>query len=192
MPRRDVMAPLAQPRPRFSQHARVHGAVGVVTVQAALDHRRMLEQERPALLRMALEASFVDGRLLQQRLRIAAVRVMAVRAYDLAFTHRHMFRARHPCLNVLVALEAGVGLELGLQLSLARHVLHDRVAIGAHEAARFVRAAVPQCAVALLMAGKANAVVLFGGARIIVRTERVDAADATSAAGLHMGRARTQ
>ena len=90
-----------------------------------------------------------------------------------------------------MALEAGVRLGRGLQLVLARHLFHDRVAVRAHQAARFVRAAVPISAVALLMAGEANAVVLFRRARLIFRPERDDPADAAPAAGLHVRRART-
>src|ERR1019366_2918879 len=74
---------------------------------------------------------------------------------------------------------------------LTRHDLHDRVAIGAHQAARFVRAAVPIGSVAALMAGEANAVVFFRRARLIFRPERDDPADAASAASLHVRRART-
>jgi len=90
-----------------------------------------------------------------------------------------------------VTLEASVRFEYGLQLVLARHLFHDRVAVRAHEAARFVGAAIPISPIALLMAGKTNGVVLFRRARLIFRPERDDPAHAAPAAGLHVRRART-
>src|ERR1039458_2342384 len=115
---------------------------------------------------------------------------MAIRAHDLAFAHRHVRRAEHLRAPVLVALEAGVGLEHGLQLVLARHALHDRVAIHAGEPTLFVDAALPKRAVAALMAGETNPVLFFCRARIGF-PEGQDATDAASAAGLHVRRART-
>src|ERR1019366_7339311 len=116
---------------------------------------------------------------------------MAIRAYDLAFAHRHVRRAEHLRAPIFVALEAGVRLERSLQLVLARHDLHDRVAVGAHQAAFFVRAAVPIGAVTAFMAAETNTVVLFRRARPIFRAERDDPAHTAPAAGLHVRRSRT-
>src|SRR5450755_4895686 len=102
-----------------------------------------------------------------------------------------MRRAPHFRALVLVTLKAGVGLELGLQLRLARHALHDRVATGAHQAAGFVRASAPQRPTAFLMAGEADRIVLFRGARLVFGPERGDSANAAAAAGLDIRRART-
>src|ERR1035437_7839451 len=107
---------------------------------------------------------------------------MAIRAYDLAFAHRHVRRAEHLRAPIFVALEAGVRLERSLQLVLARHDLHDRVAVGAHQAAFFVRAAVPIGAVTAFMAAETNTVVLFRRARPIFRAERDDPARPAPAA----------
>ena len=85
--------------------------MGIVAVQTVLAHRRVLEQERPAFLCMALVAIVVDRVLPQQRLGGTAVRVMTVRAGDLAFAQWHVRRAEHLRTLVLMALEAGVGLE---------------------------------------------------------------------------------
>ena len=161
-----------------------------MTVVAVLAHRGVFEQERPALFGVTLVASVVDRIRPQQRFGVAAVRIVAIRAHKLAFAHRHMRRAEHLRAPVLVALEAGVRLECGLELELARHGLHDRVAIGAHQAARLVRAAVPIGAIAALMAGQTNGVVLGCRARHIVRPERDDPAHAASAARLHVRRTR--
>src|SRR5262245_33182782 len=50
------MALLAQARPRHVEHVFVVGAVRIVAVEAVLTHRRMVVEERPALLRVALVA----------------------------------------------------------------------------------------------------------------------------------------
>src|SRR5690349_13803760 len=73
---------------------------------------------------------------------------------------------------------------------LARHVLHDGVAAGAGDPALFMNAAGPVIALALLVAGQADAVSLIDRARI-VRTERKNAANTASAAQLHVRRTRT-
>ena len=57
----------AKPRPRDLQRVFIRGAVRLMAVQTVLAHRRVLEQERPALLRMALVAIVVDRILAQQR-----------------------------------------------------------------------------------------------------------------------------
>ena len=48
---------------------------------------------------------------------------------------------KHLRAPILVALEAGIGLESGFQLELARHLFHDGMAVRAHQPARVVRAA---------------------------------------------------
>ena len=101
----------AQPRPRQLQRVFIRRAMGIVAVQTVLAHRRVLEQERSAFLRMALVAIVVDRVLAQQRFGEAAMRVMTVRAGDLAFAQRHVRRTEHLRALVLVTLEAGVGLE---------------------------------------------------------------------------------
>src|ERR1035437_7101829 len=84
----------------------------------------------------------------------------------------------------------GPRFERVLQLMLARHALHDRVAVHAGEPTLFVNAALPHRALAALMAGETNRILFFRSARI-VGLERHNSADATSAAGLHVRRART-
>src|SRR6185503_1298845 len=66
------VAPLAEPRLLGDQHLVVVGAVRVVAVQAVLPHRRVLPEERPALLRVALIAELV-GPVRANELRLAAV-----------------------------------------------------------------------------------------------------------------------
>src|SRR6476659_8049526 len=59
--RRRIVALLAEPRLRDLEQLLVGGAVRVVAVRAALDHRRMLPHERPALFGVAGVADLVDG-----------------------------------------------------------------------------------------------------------------------------------
>src|SRR5205814_2874672 len=91
---------------------------------------------------------------------------------------------------VLVTLDAGVDLVDGLELRPHRHVAHHRVAVGAGHFARLVRAALPIEAVALVVAGEANRVVVRHRAAGIVLAERDDAADAAPAARLGVERTR--
>src|SRR5262245_8434948 len=143
----------------------------------------MLEQERPALFGVALVASVVDRVLPQQRFGGAAVRIVAVRAGDLSLADRHVRRAEDLGAPILVTLEAGFELGLGLQVGLDRNLSHHRVAFAAGEASRFVGAAAPVGAVAALMAGETDRVVVLDPAGRVVLAERNDAAHAASVGG---------
>src|SRR5215468_411160 len=155
------VALLAQPRPRDLQQEVVDRAVRIVAVQAVLAHRGMLPQERAALLCVTFVAIVVDGGLIQKSLAVGAMRIVAAGARHLAFANRHVRRAPNFRALVLVTLETGVRLgQLG-QLELGRHVGHDGVAIGAGESARLMRTAAPQRPLSLLVARKADRVVLL-------------------------------
>ena len=80
----------AQPRTHKFQRVFNNGAVRIVTVVTVLTHRLMFKQEWPPLLGMARVTSFVDRIFLQKRLGETAVRIVAVRANDLAFAQRHV------------------------------------------------------------------------------------------------------
>ena len=176
----------AQPRYHHLQHLFVIGAVRPVTVRAAVADGEMLPQERPALVRMALVASVVDGCFLQQRLRgEAAVRIVAIGARHLAFTLRHMRGTPIMRLPVFMTLEAGSRLGLEFHGVLQRHPLHHRMTVGAGYPARFMRAAVPIGAVTVLVAAQADGVVGFDLLRCL-GIKSVDPAHAAPAAGLHM------
>src|SRR3974390_289174 len=82
----------AQSRALDLQRIFNHSAMRIVTVVAVLPDRLMLEQEWSTLLGMAGVANVVDRILSQQRFGRAAVRIMAVRAHDLAFAQRHVRR----------------------------------------------------------------------------------------------------
>ena len=109
------MALLAQQRRLDLQHLLVVRAVGVVAVQAVLAHRRVLPQERAALLGVAGVAVLVD-RGLQQHLVVGrAVRVVAARALQLALAHRHVAGAEQLGLLLQVAARAQDHLRLAEQ-----------------------------------------------------------------------------
>jgi len=174
------VALIAEPRPRHFQHVLVDRAVRVVAVQAILAHRRVLEQERPALFGMTLVASVIDRIGAQHRLGEAAMRIMAIRAGDLAFSDRHVCRPQNLSTLILMALEAGVGLEWCFQREACRHVRHNRVTIATGDAALFMHAALPIGSLAALVAVQTDRVVLLDGPARIVGPERNDAADAES------------
>src|ERR1043165_246454 len=115
-----AVARLAEPRPRNLEHEVVGRAVGVVTVRAVLPHRGVLEQERSALFGVALVAGVIGGRLLEQRIAEASMRVMAAAAGHLSFAHRHVRGAPDLGALVLVALGAGVDLYRSLEVRLPR------------------------------------------------------------------------
>src|SRR5215475_4498540 len=181
---------LAEARPRDLQQEVIDRAVRIVAVQAIVAHRGMLPQERAALLRVTLVAIVVDGGLIQKSLAVGAMRIVAAGARHLAFANRHVRRAPNFRALVLVTLETGVRLgQLG-QLELGRHVGHDGVAIGAGESARLMRTAAPQRAFSLLLALRADCVVVLCRTGRIVRAEGDHSADSTAAASGHVRRAR--
>ena len=98
----------AQSRTREFQRVLVDGAVRIMAVQTVLAHRRMLEQERTALFRMALVAGLVDRIGLEQRAGQGAMRIVAVVATHLSFRQRQMRTAIDLQPDVLMALRAGI------------------------------------------------------------------------------------
>ena len=79
---------LAEERRAHLEQVVVHGAVRVVADRAVLLHRLVGAHERPALLHVARVAGVVDAVAHQRFLARRAVRVVAVRADDLAFERR--------------------------------------------------------------------------------------------------------
>ena len=185
------MALPAKLGPLYLQQKFVGGAVWVVAIEAIFTNRRVFPKEWTTLLSMALVAIVVHRIFTQHGLGGTAVRVMAIRTSDLAFTQRHVGRKVRLRASVFMTLEAGVPPSGGVQLEFSRHLLHDGVTVRAHQAARLVRAAVPISPVAAFVTGKTDGIVLFGRARWIVRPERDDAANATPTTGLHVRRPRT-
>src|SRR5215469_9070304 len=113
MPRR-VVASLAEPGRRESQHGRPGRAVGIVAVEAVLENRRMVPEEGTALVGVTGVAGVVDRVLAKQRLGHSAVGIVAGRAGhlrvtigDRALAYRHVAVALRLCLLDEMALTAG-------------------------------------------------------------------------------------
>ena len=102
------VALLAQEGNRRDQQRILIRAVRRVAVEAILAYRWMLEQERTALLGMALIARLVDRIGLEQRAGQCAVRIVAVVAAHLPFRQRHMRAAIELQSDILVTLCTGV------------------------------------------------------------------------------------
>jgi hypothetical protein len=131
--------------------------VCVMAGRAVLEHRRVLPQERPALLGVAADAALVNrGACLEQLHVGAAMHVVARRAAHLAFTNRHVVEPVLLVRDVLVAGRAqfdfGLRLELGL-LALRRV---DAMAACATHIPVIVLAAGPQCMGLAIVAGRAS------------------------------------
>ena len=154
---RGLVALLAQQRRLHLQHLLVDRAVGVVAVEAVLAHRRVLPQERAALLGVAGVAVLVDRGLQQHPLVGRAVRVVAARALQLALAQRHVARAHQLGLLLQVAARAQLHLRL-LEQRLLDGALGVRVvARAAGHLAAVVARAHPVLLVALVVAFHADA-----------------------------------
>src|SRR5262249_52354940 len=153
----------------------VVGAVRLVAREAVLTHRRVLPQERPALLRVAREAEVVD-RLGRDHLRLrAVVRVVAARAAELPFAHPVVRDPLPLPTDRRMAREArlllGRRLELGFDGLRVVHAVTRR----AREALPLVHAAVPARLAALVVTGQAGRRDLLGG-RGLQRDDRAQLA----------------
>ena len=100
------MTLLAEERYRRHQQRRLIRAVRRMTVQAVLAHWCVLEQERTALLRMALIAGLVYRVRFEQGRGERAVRIVAIDAGHLSFGQRHVRAAIELHPNIAVAVGA--------------------------------------------------------------------------------------
>ena len=88
----------AQPRIAYLQKPVVDRAVRFMTVGAIFQRRRMFPEKRPAPFSMTGIAIFIDASLFELRWIGASVRVMTVGTDHLAFSERHVRRAKQLCL----------------------------------------------------------------------------------------------
>ena len=102
------VALLAEERNRRDQQRALIRAVRRVAVETVLTNRRMLEQKRAALFRVALVAGLVDRIGLEQRAGQCAMRIVAIVAAHLAFGERHMRAAIELLADILVTLRTGI------------------------------------------------------------------------------------
>ena len=137
------VALLAEERHRGRLQLEVVRAVRRVAVEAVLAHRRVLPEERAALLGVALVAELVDRAGDQVGLGQRAVRVVAGQAVHLALAHGVVRGLLHLRAHVLVALEAGLGLHRGADHRIGRGRGVDLVAVQAADALALVRTAHP-------------------------------------------------
>src|SRR5271156_976803 len=114
-----------------------------MTIEAALAHGRVLEQEGPTLLCMALVAGFVDRVGLEQGIGQRAVRVVAIIATHLSFRQGHVRAAVELQADVLVALRTGVADRHLRHAALDREFRHRIVAVAAGEAVTLMYGAEP-------------------------------------------------
>lgn len=113
-------------------------AMRVMAVEAVLRYWRMLEYEWPAFLGVATEACFVDRIGLQHRLGDSSVRVMAIRARNLAFRQRHVRTAIELRHDILMAARAHLIDGAFGQYAFRRVTYHRVVAIRTRHATCFV------------------------------------------------------
>src|SRR5216684_308174 len=136
------VAALTEERLFHDQQRLVRGTVGIVAVEAVFAHRRMLEEERAALFRMALDALVVDRIRGDEARRLGAVRVVAAGALHLLFAQRMVRRLHQRGSNLLMACRAQLLLRRLLEQFGVPAM--DRVTIHARQLALVVRAPVPQ------------------------------------------------
>ena len=151
----DLVAALAEQGRLHDEHLVVMRAVRQVAGQTVLAHRRMLAQERAALVLVAGVAGLHHRVLRQQLVRSRAMRLVAGGAAHLALDDRHVGRFLDLRLLVGMALEAGLHLR-GLEqqrppAAVSLDVVHA-VAGGAADALHVMGAPLPVHAVAALMA----------------------------------------
>jgi hypothetical protein len=132
---------LAEQRGAPRQHRPVNRAVRVVADRAILGHRRMLPDERAALLGVAAVAGLVQRAANQQAVGAGAVRIVAIRARQLSLPHRVGRRLEEVRLDVGVAGIARLGLGALLDDRVLRRM--QLVAVGAGDGVDVVRAAGP-------------------------------------------------
>ena len=127
--------------------------MGLMTVRAIFQHGRMLVQERTASFGMARVTVLVEARLFELRRIRRPVGIVAARASQLSFPHRHMGRPHQLRLSLQMALAADFRLRLGIgersvvvdlgQLITVGGLLHQGVTVNATHAATRMRAGFP-------------------------------------------------
>jgi len=185
------MARAADPRIAHFEQPVIDRAVRLVAVGAVFKYRRMLPKKRSAPLGMTGVTVLVNAGLLQLGWIGAAMRVVAIRADDLSFFHRHVRRAHQLRFALEMTLTAHfyfcpLGVEKSLVGSfrqlLATRFFHYRVAVDAGDASARVRARFPVSLHTALMATQARVILDFRRlTRVFAKGDQ--SADALPAAG---------
>src|SRR3972149_5051565 len=152
------VARLAEIRGLELQERVIVGPVRVMAVRAVLPYGRVLPEERPPLLGVALVAGLVYRGCLQEARPGPSVRVVAARAVHEPLTQRHVRRTLELRPPLPVALETGHLRVLVYGGGFRRPPLHDVMALGAGDVGHVVGAAPPVHPYALLVALEADPV----------------------------------
>ena len=150
------MALLAQERNRGDQQRVLIRAVWRVAVEAALANGRMLEQERTALLGMALIARLVDRIGLEQRASQGAMRIVAIVAAHLPFGQRHVRAAIELQADIPVTLCTGIVDRRLRHQPLHGEFRHGVVAVAARQVVALVDRSLPVIARPARVTGEAG------------------------------------
>src|SRR6267142_3241672 len=152
------VAALTEERLLHDEQRLVRGPVGIVAVEAVFARRRVFEEERPALFRMALDALVVRRIRGDEARRLGSVRVVAAGALHLLFAQRMVRRLHQRGSNLLMAFRAQLLLRRLLEQFLVSAM--DRMTIHARQLALVVCAPVPQGRAAARVTLQADRVVL--------------------------------
>lgn len=148
------MAALAKQGGLAFQQGRVRGAMGCMTSQTILGHRRMLPQKRSSQLGMAFEALQINRLCVHKLIGHGSVGVVAVCALHLAFPKRMVGLAQQLRFYLLMALVAGfVCIRPGQIVGI---IGMDSMATGTRQVTVLMFAALPERLPALGMAFQAD------------------------------------
>ena len=150
------VALLAQEGNRRDQQRILIRAVRRVAIEAVLADGCMLEQERTALLGMALIARLVDRIGLEQRAGQGAMRIMAVVATHLPFGQRHMRAPIELQADIPVTLCAGIVDRRLRHQPLHGEFRHGVVAVAARQIVALVDRSLPVIARPARVTGQAG------------------------------------
>ena len=101
-----------------------------MAIATVFKRRRMLPQKRPAPLGVAGVTVFIDAGLLELGRIGGAVRIVAIRASELAFSHGHMRRAHELGFSLQVALAANLGFRPLIKKRRLLTNLHELMLVG--------------------------------------------------------------
>ena len=152
---------LAKKRWSLGEHCIMVAAVWAMAQCAVFGDRRVLPQKRSTLLRVAGETGLVHGRLLQKKIIITGVGVMAVTAGHASEPEWVVATSLYVGLAILVAAEAG--LLLGKRVKYAICFTVKLVTGGTRHFFCLVRAAEPTQSAMGLVAAQTDFVLLFCG-----------------------------
>jgi len=127
---RCVMARSTEPRICDFEKPVIDGSVRLVTVATVLKRRRMFPQKRPAPFGVTGVTVFIDAGLLELGRVGGAMRIVAIRTGELAFSQGHMRRAHELGFSLQVALAANLGFGPLIEKRRLLARLHELMPVG--------------------------------------------------------------